>query len=346
MKAADAIDQKGVIGFFDLEGWEEAQIQKEFPGAEIYFSRESLSSVSPEIAVKLEVVSIFVHSEVTAAELDKLPKLKLIAARSTGYDHIDLVACKNRGVAVTYVPGYGDHTVAEYAFGLLLSLTRNIYQAIHRVKESGPFSPDGLRGTDLKGKTIGIVGTGRIGMVAVHIALGFGMNVLAHDPTPDELVAKDMGFRFVSMEELLRSSDVVTLHAPYNKNTHHLINATNIGIMKKGAYLINTARGGLVETDALVRALNDGTLAGAALDVLEEEGEISDEFTFLKNAGVSSDKFKIAFENHVLMSMPNVLVSPHNAFNTQEAMERIMGITYDNIHAFYDGKSKNIVTNL
>jgi D-lactate dehydrogenase len=241
------------------------------------------------------------------------------------------------------VPGYGDATVAEYAFGLLLALTRKIYQAADQIKETGSFSLEGLRGMDLEGKTIGIIGTGRIGKHAIRIAQGFSMQVLAHDLFPDLGYAKEKGFSYVSLDELLKSSDVISLHAPLTEKTTHLINTENIGKIKKGAYLINTARGGLVDTDALTTALQHGILVGAALDVLEEEGETKDELLFAKGHP-KAEELRIILENHALMQMPNVLVTPHNAFNTREALERILKTTIENIKNFESGSPQNIVS--
>lgn len=169
------------------------------------------------------------------------------------------------------------------------------------------------------------------------------MNVIAFDPMPNEEAAKALGFTYVSLEDLLRNSDVMTIHAPYNEKTHHLINKSNIKFIKRGAYLVNTARGGIVETEALVWALMDGTLAGAGLDVLEEEGDVKDEMKFLANSELHSDRMRTMLENHALMKMSNVLITPHNAFNTQEALERILNTTMDNIESFVKGTPKNLV---
>lgn len=332
------------IGFFEIEGWEKEIVASAFPEVSVSFSPEKLGEQNlPETPQDFEIISVFVNSQVTDKVLAMFPKLKFITTRSTGYDHIDLAACQKRGIKVAYVPGYGDNTVAEFAFGLLLNLTRKLYQAIYRVKEEGSFSFVGLRGMDLKGKIMGIVGTGRIGKEAVKIAKGFGMEVIAYDPYPDEVYAQAQEYRYVGFEELLKTADVITLHVPYNKDTHHLINQENVKKIKKGAYLINTARGGLVETDALVWALENQVLAGAGLDVLEEEGEIKDELSFLDQGHPNQEALKVALENHILMKMPNVLIAPHNAFNTQEALGRILATTLQNVKGFIVGNLVNLV---
>ncbi len=326
------------IAFFGVEDWQKKSILKSLPGPHLAFDPK------PGNLKNLEIISIFVNFAVTEKILRRFPKLKFITTRSTGYDHIDLKACKKAGVKVAYVPGYGDNTVAEFAFGLLLCLTRKLYSAIDQLKETGIFSYQGLEGVDLKGKTMGIIGTGRIGREAVKIAHGFGMKVLAFDAHPDQNYAKQAGFKYVSLATLLRQSDAISIHVPYNKSTYHLINSKNIFKIKKGAYLVNTARGGIVETDALVKALEKGILAGAALDVLEEEGEIKDEMHYLVSGHPKADQIKILLENHVLMKMPNVLITPHNAFNTKEALERILQTTIENIKAYLRGKPINLVS--
>jgi D-lactate dehydrogenase len=222
-------------------------------------------------------------------------------------------------------------------------LTRKTYQAIDQIKESGSFLLDGLRGVDIKGKTLGVVGTGRIGKEMIKIAKGFGMEVVAYDPMPDDNFAAAAGFRYMSFENLLRTADIISFHCPCSEKTRHLINKESIGFIKKGAYLVNTARGPIIETDALVEALRSGILAGAGLDVLEEEGETKDELAFLTSAHPKEDDLRIMLENHILMKMPNVLITPHNAFNSQEALERILRTTLDNIRGFIAGKPVNLV---
>lgn len=333
------------IAFFELEGWEEPILKREFPSDELFLSDKKLEDYDGSGGYDFEVVSVFVNSKLDEKTILRFPKLKFIATRSTGYDHIDLNACQNRGITVTFVPGYGDNTVAEFAFGLILNLTRKIYAAIDQIKETGRFSFTGFRGVDVKGKTLGIIGTGHIGKEMVKIAKGFGMEVIAYDPHPDEDYARAMGYRYVTLEELLGSSDVISIHVPYLPSTHHLINKKNVGLIKRGAYLVNTARGGVVETDALVQGLRNGTLAGVGLDVLEEEGEIKDEMKLLQEPDIEGGKMKTIIENQILMRMPNVLMTPHNAFNTQEALERILRTTIANVKGFLEGNlvPKNIV---
>lgn len=334
-----------MIAFFEIGPWAKAYVKEHLPKNSIFFSPEELSEHSLPKKRDFEILSVFVDSEITEKVLAKFPNLKFIAARSTGYDHIDISACRKRGIQVSSVPSYGTNTVAEFTFGLILNLTRKIYQSIDQIKETGSFSLDGLRGTDLKGKVLGVVGAGRIGKEVIRIAKGFDMEVLAADPFQDKKAAKELGFRYVSLQELLRSSDIISLHAILTKETHHLINKKNISKIKRGAFLVNTARGELVETTALLRAVQKGRLAGAALDVLEEEESIKDELELFsaKRTQPTPEGLRLLAQNHILLKYPNVLVTPHNAFNSKEAMERIMETTLENIAAFQKGKPINLV---
>jgi D-lactate dehydrogenase len=273
----------------------------------------------------------------------RFPSLKLIATRSTGYDHIDLAAAKARGISVANVPFYGENTVAEFAFALILSLSRRIPEAREHTTR-GSFSPTGLRGFDLAGKTLGVVGVGHIGAHMIRMAQGFDMKVVGFDPYPNAELAHTLNFTYASLTDLLAASDVITLHVPYNEHTHHLINKGNISAVKKGAYLINTARGAVVETEALVEALRSGTLAGAGLDVLEEEGDMADEMKLLTSPHPKEEELKIALENHYLITHPRVIVTPHCAFNTAEAVRRILDTTISNIDAFGKSAPTNLVS--
>lgn len=333
------------IAFFEVEGWEEPLARAAFPDAELFFIKDDVDEFTPAPQNEFDIISVFVDSHLTPEVLAQFPKLKFVTTRSTGFDHVDLAECAKRGIGVAYVPGYGDNTVAEFAFGLLLNLTRKMYRAIDQVKETGSLTANfkDLRGMDIKNKTIGIIGTGRIGREMIKIAKGFGMNVVAYDPFPNEAYAKEMIYQYLPLEEVLKTSDVISLHTPYTKETHHLLNRENIGLIKKGAYLVNTARGGIVETDALIAALADGTLAGVGVDVLEEEGPTKDEMQFLRNKSSHMEDFRTILENHMLMKMPNVLITPHNAFNSQEALERIFTTTVENMKGFIGGKPANLV---
>ncbi len=338
------------IQFFELEDWEKDHIEKLALSGEVSFIDGSLNEAKIPFDTSAEIISIFVNSVINEGVLSRLPNLKMIATRSTGYDHIDIEACKAKGVVVATVPSYGEDTVAEYTFALMLNLSRKVGESSERIKETGSFSLSGLRGFDLKGKTLGVVGTGKIGKNVIEIATGFNMNIIAYDKFPDEAYATKMNYKYLTLDEVLAQADIVTLHVPYLPENHHLINADALSKMKKGAYLINTARGALVETDALLKSLKEGTLApgkaglaGAGLDVLEEEGVIKDELNFLTGSHPGEHDIKVVLENHMLIDMPNVIITPHNAFNTWEALQRILNTTVTNVSNFVAGQPVNLV---
>jgi D-lactate dehydrogenase len=345
------------FGFFEAEGWEKEVLEKELPDLEIYFTNERLTKDNVKNFQDLDILSIFISSEIDKEIIDSLPNLKLITTRSTGYDHIDCEYCRSKGILVCNVPEYGTKTVAEWAIGLMLNLMRKIYYAIDQIKEIESFDLKNLRGEELYGKTLGVIGTGRIGKEVIKLAKAFGMNILAYDVYPDENFAKEYNVTYTSLEELLKNSDVITIHVNLNPSTYHLINKENIKLIKPGAYLINTARGGIIETEALLYALKEGILKGAALDVLEEETEIKEELELLvkyttDKRGSNADEHGLndlketaftLWQNHILMKMPNVLITPHNAFNSKEAIERILMTTIENIKKFLEGNPINLV---
>jgi D-lactate dehydrogenase len=330
------------IAFFELEDWEREELQKGlFTGHELALSTEPLNERTLTKEHDAEIVSVFVHSSLNRAALDKLPNLKFIATRSTGFDHIDLAHCRERGVLVSNVPSYGENTVAEHTFALILALSRNIHKAfVHTLAREIPFTE--LRGFDLAGKTLGVVGAGRIGLHVIKIAKGFGMHVVAFDVRQEALLAEVLNFRYVPLEELLRVSDIVSLHCPYSPKTHHLINAENIHHFKRGALLINTARGGLIDPAALTQALDEGILAGAALDVLEGEELLKDERQILAQP-LAQDKLRTLLLNHSLLNRDNVVITPHIAFNSREAVQRILETTLENLRAFLAGQPSNLI---
>ena len=330
------------ILYLHKEDWEKEYIGGRFGEHQVYFSK-SFEETPLEVLNAAEIISVFVSHQCKSEELAKLPNLKLIAARSTGFDYVDVAAARSRGVEVVYVPSYGENTVAEFAFALLLSLSRKISNAHQQTTETGSFTQGNLRGFDLKDKIIGVVGTGRIGTNMIKMARGFGMNVIAYDPFPKENLPGELNFRYVSFEDLLRESDIISLHAPLNEYTHHMINSGNIHELKKGVFIINTARGGLIETEALERALQSGIVLGAGLDVLEEEKDMSDETSLLNNPNPKIEELKNVLVNHYLIRHPRVIVTPHIAFNTEEAVRRILDTTIENILSFTGGQIRNRV---
>jgi D-lactate dehydrogenase len=331
------------VAVFETEQWEHEACLRLAPAHEVVCRRERLDTSTAALAHDAEVVSAFVNSDLSAAVLDQLPRLRLIATRSTGYDHIDLGRCAARGMAVANVPDYGDHTVAEHAFALLLAVSRRVVAAAERTRR-GDFSQEGLRGFDLHGRTLGVVGTGRIGRRAIAIGRGFGMRVLAYDPRPEPAAAETLGFRYAPLEALLTEADVVTLHVPGGTSTRHLLSDAEFARMKPGAVLVNTARGSVVDAAALVRALDSGRLAGAGLDVLPEEPLVRDEAQIFRSEPVvGTERLHALLAGHALLRFPNVVITPHIAYDTDEALRRILDTTLANIEAFARGESLNLV---
>ncbi len=336
------------IYFFEVEDWERLYLEKKIRdkglSEEVYFSKEPIDENNADNYKDAEIISVFIYSKITKNVIDKLPNLRMIITRSTGYDHIDIEYANQKGIVVANTPGYGNNTVAEYTFALILALARKFKPMIERTSK-GIFSREGLTGIDLMGKTIGVIGTGNIGSYVVRIANGFGMKILAYDRNKrDELVEK-YGVEYVGLEELLRNSDIVTLHVPYNKTTHHLINKFNIKLMKLEAMLINTSRGPVVEIEAIIEALKEGRLGGGVgLDTFEAE-DVWIEEEFLKRDDIPALKLKKAMEAFYVLHSENVIVSPHNAYNTKDALHRILDITIENLYACVkEGKPKNIVS--
>lgn len=333
-----------LIYFYDSTDLDKGQLDKGLSETDHHweFVEDSISleNINPET----EVISVFVTSVVTKEIIESLPKLRLIACRSTGFNNVDLAVAAQHEVSVVNVPTYGEQTVAEYAFSMLLALTRRLPQAVQAFDEE--METDELTGIDLYQKTFGVIGTGHIGLHAIKIALGFGMNVIAYDPFPKHEVAEELGFSYVMLDELLRESNIVTLHAPYTPDNHHLLNEQRLSTMKKSVIIINTARGELIDTKALATAISNGSIGGAALDVMEGEKlmHLDEEVALLRSTQLPDDLLQHSVELHVLHKMPNVLITPHNAFNTVEAIQRINDTTCQNIIRFWYGDLPNKVT--
>ncbi len=309
---------------------------------QIMQEQSKLADTAPEELAQTEILIPFIHSQVGKAEMEAMPKLRLIATRSTGYDHIDLAYATQHGIAVANVPGYGENAVAEHTFALILMLSRKIHLAYTRSLQRN-YTIEGLRGFDLYGKTLGVVGTGAIGLHVIRIARGFGMHVLASDVRENRQLAEILGFSYVPLDELLAQSHIVTLHAPALPSTYHLIRRETLLKMKQGALLINTARGSLVDVHALAWALDNKMLAGAGLDALEGEEFLQNEEELLKAPG-TEEKLKLLVQHHILQRHSNVIITPHIAFNSEEALQRILDTTVENVRAFLLDKPQNLVT--
>ncbi|MFZ2299896.1 MAG: hydroxyacid dehydrogenase [Candidatus Moraniibacteriota bacterium] len=327
------------IAFFETSRSDKEYLSRALSGHELLFFVEPLTESNASQAAECEVVSVFIYSAVSAAVLERLRSLRCIATRSTGFDHIDIAACQEKNIAVLNVPYYGENTVAEHTFALILALSRNVHKSYARGLK-GDFSIEGLIGFDLKDKTLGVIGTGHIGLHVIRIAKGFGMHVLACDTHHDVFLSEILHFRYVSLAEALAQSDIVTVHVPYNEHTHHLINKNNVKTMKRGSLLINTARGGIIENEALIWALDNHILSGAGLDVLEGEERIKEEQQCLHEHCGSGQGRQVA-ENHDLLSRDNVVFTPHIGFYSEEALRRILDTTLENITKFALGNIEN-----
>lgn len=304
------------------------------------FSPDKLAPENIALAADADIVSTFIYSPVNDAAIRAMPRLKCVATRSTGFDHIDLAACQGKGIVVQNVPRYGENTVAEHTFALILSLSRNSHKLFTRMMmASEEISRTGLIGFDLNGKTLGVVGAGKIGLHVIRIAKGFGMRVVVYSRSQDDFLSDLLGFKYVPFDDLLAVSDIITLHVPLTAQTRHLINKDTIEKIKPGAILINTARGGVVSNEALTAALDRKILIGAGLDAMESEELVQEEI----DPG-STEKFAGLGKGLGLIYRDDVVFTPHIGYYSVEALRRILDMTIVNIHGFAEGKIVNPVT--
>ena len=324
------------IIFYDVKDYERLFFQKELVNEFNLKFKET--SLFPETELSsseqnAEIISVFTASRLTKENLRKFTKLKLILTRSVGYSHIDTDFCTSKGIIVMNAPNYGDYTVAEFAFGILLNLVRRICYGVNELKQ-GDIYPETF-GTELYGKTIGVVGTGAIGEKMVKIAKGFSMNVICYDIKENIDLKNNYYVKYTDLDTLCKLSDIISLHAPLTRSTLHIIDKAHIDLMKNSAVIVNTARGELIDTEALYSALIDKKIKGVALDVLEYEDVISNkrpaENLNLKN-------LRISLINNKLLNLPNVVVTPHIAYDTREAIDRILNMTLENLFQFETGK--------
>jgi len=329
---------KTTVAFFETTTKEKKYLKKKLgKDFEIEFYSEALNEKNVELVSDVNVISPFIYSNLNSKVIDKAKKLKLISTRSTGFNHIDIKTAKAKRISVANVPYYGENTVAEHTFALILALSRNLHKAYVRTIRND-FDLKGLQGFDLKGKTLGVIGAGSIGVHVIKIARGFGMNVIASDTNHNHILAELLDFKYESLETLLKNSDIITLHCPYNKHTHHLLNMNNIKIVKKGTLFINTARSGLIEPEALYYAVDKNIFGGIGLDVFEGEELLKEENQMLTK-NVSVDHLESLLKRNILLRKENVIITPHMAFDSIEAVERIMDTTIDNIKSFLENKT-------
>jgi len=330
------------IAFYEVREDEIKYFSEHLKEFELQFFSEK---VNENNLVDVDIISIFIYSRITKDVLDKIKNLKFICTRSTGYDHIDLEECKRRGIIVSNVPSYGVNTVAEHAIALMLAISRKIVESFERTRK-GDFSNVGLTGFELKGKTLGIIGAGKIGRRVAELAKAFGMRVIAYDIYPNLEEAKRIGYEYVDLDTLLKESDIISLHANLTKENYHIIDESSFEKMKDGVIIINTARGALIDTKALLKYLNSGKVKAAALDVLESEPEIKEEIQILDRE-LKGEELKELLANYLLFEaedrLKGVVITPHNAFNSSEALNEIKRVTLENILSFIRGSPINVV---
>jgi len=304
---------------------------------ELSYFEARLSGDTCELAATADAVCVFVNDRVDADVVAKLTgqDVTLIVLRCAGFNNVDLVAAEQFGITVGRVPAYSPHAVAEHTVALLLALNRKIHRAFNRVRE-GNFSLEGLLGFDLHGRTVGIIGTGTIGTVVARILLGFGCNVLANDPYPNEKCAA-MGVRYVAIDQLFAASDILTLHCPLTPGTYHLVNENSLRLLKRGVMLLNTSRGAVIDTRSVISGLKKGIIGSVGLDVYEEEADLF--FQDLSDQIIGDDVFAR------LLTFPNVIITGHQGYFTEEALTNIARTTIENISSFEStGKVVHAVT--
>ncbi|QEN09385.1 2-hydroxyacid dehydrogenase [Oceanispirochaeta crateris] len=326
------------LAVFSTKKWvRDAFSEKKPDPINLTFFEARLDEETAPLAAGFDSVCVFVNDTVNARVIDVLAEggVKTIALRCAGFNNIDLNRAQEKGIKVCRVPAYSPYAVAEYAMGLILTLNRKFHRAHSRVRE-GNFSLDGLLGFDLHGKTVGIIGTGKIGQVFMDVISGFGVRILAYDKFPSDS-AKAKGAEYVDLETLYRESDIITLHCPLTHETYHLINDYAIKAMKKGVMLINTSRGPLINSNAVINGLKSGIVGYVGLDVYEEEGDLF--FEDLSDQVIQDDTFVR------LQTFPNVLITSHQAFFTKEAIDNIRDTTYTNLNEIEKtGSCENMVS--
>ena len=319
------------IAHFDIPIWQQDYLKSkaDISNNQVFFEENEISEEMLAKLQDIEILTIFIQTKITAEIISSLPKLRLIVTRSTGYDHIDIGACSAHEIKVCNVPTYGTETIAEHTFGLLLNICHNLNSLLNRTKESN-FKYSDYLGFDLAGKTLGVIGAGKIGKSVIKIAKSFDLKVIAFDIYEDAKAAIDLGFSYVTKEELLAQSDIISLHCNLNDSTRDILSLNNFSLIKKGCILINTARGDLISNEDLFFGLENGIFAAAGLDTLEDENSMFD--------GIINETQK------KLLALDSLFYTPHSAYYTKEAITRILDTTYNDILGYQNNHIINQVS--
>lgn len=342
-----------ILYFVEIENSGQDFFRSSLPGHDLRFV-----TGLDEVEADADAISIFIQSRIDAEFLDAHPRLRFVATRSTATDHIDRAACAARGVTVSYVPNYGETTVAEHTFALILALSRRLREVMLKPKNAR-FSYEDTRGFDLAGRTLGIIGAGRIGQRVVALAHAFEMKVVAFDVEAPQEIAESLGFEFVALETLLARAHIISLHATLSPATYHILNRDTLARCRRGVIVVNTARGALIDTGALREALDNGHVGGAGLDVLQDERVMrasasqiitADIIKNLRSDATAHDahdadrihELQELMLGDALLSRSNVVFTPHVAFNSEEAVARLRQTTFENIAAFANGTPINV----
>lgn len=318
------------VAFFDTKPYDTKWfdlINKNNSNFDIKYFEEKLNPETAVLANGFDAVIAFVNDDINSKTIEKLSEynIKIIAMRCSGYNNIDFKSAEKNNITVLRVPAYSPYAVAEHAMALFLCLNRKINKAYNRTREFN-FSINGLQGFDLNGKTAGVIGTGQIGRIFIKICKGFGMNVIAYDPYP----VKNADFEYTDLESIYSKSDIISLHCPLTNESKYILNQESFSKMKKNVYIINTSRGGLIESEALLEALQSRKIAGAGLDVYEEETDLF--FEDYSSKIINDDVLSL------LVSLPNVIITSHQAFFTDEALKNIAEITIENLNDYFNNK--------
>ncbi len=347
------IPRKMKIGFFECEGWEEEYINKKYPylskiGDINYFDITVQDAIKEGINLgEYDVLSIFIYSKIDEHILSLLKNCKVIITRSTGYDHIDVEYAKRKGIKVYNIYDYGTNTVAEFTILLMLMILRKIKKIFYDYEIHEKIDPRAFRGEELKDKTIGIVGTGNIGTRVIELLQPFNVKILAYSRHKKKDIEIKYNVTYVDkFEDLLKESDIISFHVPLTPQTYHMLNKNNIKYLKKGAYIINTSRGGVIDTEAIIIGIKEGRIKAIAMDVFEGEKLERMEMDIMLRSSHDLDELKKGLAHQILRHNENIIVTPHIAYDTEEAIYRILNTTVDIIISYYNNTLDSVMSYL